>query len=292
MTKDQLLLQTTQAWSVPGEIDLGVGQPQDSLLPIDLLQRAAQKRLSSGDLYLLQYGTEYGDGYLRWVLAEFLTANYGCPVDPALLFVSNGNSQALDMLCTFIAKAGDTVFVEEPSYFLAHGIFRDHHLNLVGIPMDEDGMRIDALEEALTRHRPAFVYTIPAFQNPTGYTLSAERRQKLVDLSQQHNFLIVADEVYQLLNYSITPPKPMSAYIDSGTVISLGTFSKILAPGLRLGWIHAAQRLVQRLADASYVISGGGLNPFTASIVRTVVEEGWQQEHLAIYVAFMAGGSR
>jgi DNA-binding transcriptional MocR family regulator len=278
--RQKLITQTTQAWCAPGVTDFGVGQPQDALLPLELLHKAADKALSQGDLHPLQYGCEYGDGYLRLALADFLSDAYGIAVDPEPIFITNGNSQALDMVCTIFAKPGDTVFVEEPSYFLALDIFRNHHLKVVGIPLDQDGLIIEALEEALKIHRPAFLYTIPAFQNPTGFTLAVERRQRLVELSQQHNFLIVADEVYQLLNYTMTPPKPMAAYVESGTVLSLGTFSKILAPGLRLGWIQAAQPLIQRLSSAGYVISGGGLNPFASAMVRTVLEEGWQHEYL------------
>lgn len=278
--RQKLITQTTQAWSVPGVTDFGIGQPQDKILPLDILRAAANKELSKGDLHPLQYGSEYGDGYLRLALAEFLSNAYEIAVDPEPIFITNGNSQALDLVCTIFAKPGETVFVEEPSYFLALDIFRNHHLKIVGIPVDEQGLSIEALEEALKTHRPAFLYTIPAFQNPTGFTLSVERRQRLVELSQQHSFLIVADEVYQLLNYTVTPPKPMAAYVESGTVLSLGTFSKILAPGLRLGWIQAAQPLINRLASTGYVISGGGLNPFSAAIVRTVIEEGWQQQYL------------
>lgn len=279
--RQKLITQTTQAWAVPGVTDFGVGQPHDLILPLDILQKAAVKQLNSGARHPLQYGSEFGDGYLRLALAEFLSGAYGIPVDPEPIFITNGNSQALDMVCTVFAKPGDTVFVEEPSYFLALDIFRNHHLKIVGIPLDADGLSIEALEEALKMHRPAFLYTIPAFQNPTGFTLSVERRQRLLELSQQHNFLIVADEVYQLLNYTVTPPQPMAAFVESGSVLSLGTFSKILAPGLRLGWIQAAQPLINRLASTGYVISGGGLNPFTSAIVRTVIEEGWQQEYLA-----------
>ena len=278
--RQKLITQTTQAWCAPGVTDFGIGQPQDAILPLEILRKAADKELSKGELYPLQYGCEYGDGYLRLALAEFLSDAYGIPVDPEPLFITNGNSQAIDLVCTIFAKPGDTVFVEEPSYFLALDVFRNHHLNIVGIPVDSDGLIVEALEEALKTHRPVFLYTIPAFQNPTGFTLSEARRQRLVELSQQHNFLIVADEVYQLLNYTITPPKPMAVYIESGSVLSLGTFSKILAPGLRLGWIQASQGLINKLGSTGYVISGGGLNPFTGAIARTVIEAGWQQEYL------------
>jgi len=176
--------------------------------------------------------------------------------------------------------------VEEPSYFLALRILReDFRLNAVPIPSDENGLRMDALEEALAQQQPLFVYTIPAFQNPTGHTLSAQRREGLVALAHKHNFTIVADEVYQLLHYNATQPAPhpapLAARTESGRVLSIGSFSKILAPGLRLGWIQAAPELVQRFITCGLVDSGGGLNHFTSNLVRVALERGWQADYLA-----------
>jgi DNA-binding transcriptional MocR family regulator len=178
------------------------------------------------------------------------------------------------------AKPGDTIFVEEPSYFLALRIFRDHQLNIIGLPMDDDGLVVEALQEQLGRHKPVFLYTVPTFHNPSSVTLSTARREKLVQLSQQHNFLIVADEVYHLLAYSTTPPPPLASYTDVGTVLSLGSFSKILAPGLRLGWIQTGQALMDRLVTCGLLDSGGGLNPFTSGLVRSAIESGLQSNHL------------
>jgi 2-aminoadipate transaminase len=246
-------------------------------LPTELFRAAMTKGIEP---YPLQYGTELGDGYLRLSLAEFLTETYGVPCDPEPIFITNGNSQAIDLVCSVFAQPGDVVFVEEPSYFLALDIFRQHHLRIVGIPVDEHGLRIDALEAALTVEPPAFIYVIPTYQNPTGYTLPVERRERLVALATEHQFLIVADDVYHLLSYTASVPPPMAAYIDSGVVLSLGTFTKILAPGLRLGWIQAAMALIERLANAGFIVSGGGLNPFTSAIVTTLVEDGSLRNYL------------
>jgi DNA-binding transcriptional MocR family regulator len=178
-------------------------------------------------------------------------------------------------------RPGDTIFVENPTYSLALGIFADHRLNLVGLPMDENGVIIEAIEEELAHQTPAFLYIIPTFHNPTGRTLSADRRKQLVQLSQEHDFLIVADEVYQLLAYSGTPPAPMAKYTESTTVLSLGSFSKILAPGLRLGWIQTHPDLMNRLTTAGVISSGGGLNPFTSAIVQSAIELGLQEKQLS-----------
>jgi DNA-binding transcriptional MocR family regulator len=261
-------------------IDFGVGQPSPSLLPLSLLEKAAQHRLNRNDASLLAYGSQQGDGYFRIALARFLDEYYPIRVEPEQLFVTAGASQGLDLICTLFAKPGDTIFVEEPSYFLALRIFRDHQLNIIGLPMDDDGLVVEALQEQLGRHKPVFLYTVPTFHNPSSVTLSTARREKLVQLSQQHNFLIVADEVYHLLAYSTTPPPPLASYTDVGTVLSLGSFSKILAPGLRLGWIQTGQALMDRLVTCGLLDSGGGLNPFTSGLVRSAIESGLQSNHL------------
>lgn len=274
-------LLSTQIETPEGFIDLAIGQPGLSVLPMGVMRRAAQHRLAQEDRLLLNYGPDQGDGAFLQALANYLSRPYGFPVDPLSLMVTGGASQALNMLCTFFTQPGDTIFVEEPTYFTALLIFREHQLNIVSIPMDEHGLVVDALEEELNRHKPRFVYTIPAFQNPTGITLSLERRQRLVDLSLSHDFLIIADEVYQLLNFrDKLPPMPMAALIESDTVFSIGSFSKILAPGLRLGWIQAGPKLLDRLVDIKFIDSGGALNQFTSHIVRSVIELGLQEQYL------------
>ena len=282
-------MRTAQVNVPPGVIHFGVGQPGFDLLPIDLMQRAAEHRLGQGsDPALLQYGLEPGGDYFRQALAEFLSRGYGTAVSPDHLFTTNGISQALDTMCGLLTQPGDTIFVEEPTYFLALDIFRDRRLRVVPIPTDENGLIIEVLLDKLRTEKPVFLYTIPAFQNPSGATLSLSRRQKLVQLSQEYGFYILADEVYQLLDFADNPmavgtavPPPMGHICDSNTVFSLGSFSKILAPGLRLGWIEAAPILLDRLAATGLLQSGGGLNPFTAEIVRSALEQGWQDEFLA-----------
>ncbi len=274
-------IQTTQLDIPPGMIHLGIGQPDPSLLPLALMKNAAEHRLSHNDVSLLAYGAESGDGYFRLALARFLTAHYHKPVDADDLFVTAGASQGLDLICTLFTKPGETIFVEEPSYFLALNIFKDHGLNIIGLPMDEDGLMVEALEENLTQYNPAFLYTIPTFHNPSSITLSAARRERLVQLSQEHNLLIVADEVYHLLTYDTVPPQPLANYADTGTILSIGSFSKILAPGLRLGWVQANQALRHRLVRSGLLESGGGLNPFTSKLVQSALELGLQLDHLS-----------
>lgn len=263
---------TIQNLVPPDVIDLGLGDPSLPLLPLDLIREAAQLRLSQDDKSFLQYGAEQGDGYFRLALADFLTKGYGFDVTPESIFVTNGISNALDLICTLFTRAGDTIFVEEPTYFLALRIFADHHLKVISIDTDENGLILESLEGKLAEFQPQFLYLIPTFHNPTGATMPQERRERLVQLAKEHDFMIVADEVYHLLSYTQTLPKSFAAYIDVENVISLGSFSKILAPGLRLGWLQAHPAKIRRFNTCGLLDSSGGLNPFTSAIVGEVIK--------------------
>ena len=239
--------------SVPeGWIDFGIGQPHADILPLEQLAEAATHRFEQGDRNILQYGIEQGNDDFRISLAQFLSLQYRAAVNPDHLFITAGISQALDLICALHTRPGDTVIVEEPSYFLALRIFTDYGLKIIGTPIDENGLIIEALEEKLVKHKPIFIYTIPAFHNPAGVTLSASRREKLVRLSEKYDFFIIADEVYQLLAYLSIPPKPMTYYDTSDRVLSLGSFSKIPAPGLRLGWMQAKPSLLEPFIVCGY----------------------------------------
>ena len=275
--------------SIPeGIIDLGWGHPSPRLHPVDTLRRAAKIALADGAAVPLQYGATQGYGPLLHSLAEFLSAqeSYASTVSPDELFLTSGASQAIDHATTLFTQTGDTVFVEEPTYYLIQSIFEDHGLRVVGVPTDSEGMRTDALEAMLESPgvpRPKMLYIIPTYQNPSGSVLPAKRRRKLVELAQRHGFLVLADEVYNLLHYGEPPPPPIASFDDSdeGCVLSLGSFSKILAPGLRTGWIHARPPIIQRFATAGLTISGGGLNHFTSTLVHAVLEHGMLHDNIA-----------
>ncbi len=275
-----MTLPITQSQFSPDIIDLGAGEPDQSVFPLEMLRRAAEARFAQGDKSFLQYGIEQGDGYFRLALADFLSRGYGHPTNLENIFVTTGISSALDLLCTLFTQAGDIIFVEETTFFVAPRIFADHHLNIIPIAMDGNGLIIESLEENLKIHKPKFLYTIPIHHNPTGTTLTESRRARLIELAQQFDFLILADEVYQLLSYTDNPPKPFATHIDNENIISLGSFSKVLAPGLRLGWIQAHSKIIKRLITSGLLDSGGGMNPFTSAIIRGVIETGDLEKHV------------
>ncbi len=274
-------LPITQINFHPGLIDLGMGNPDFDLLPVDLLHKSAEEYFASHDPRPLQYGTEAGDGYFRKSLAEFLSTRYGSDVDPEHLFVTAGASSALDLICSLYTRSGDVIFVEEPTYFLALRIFEDHGLEAVPIPMDEEGLDIDVFEQKLADHTPKFIYTIPVFQNPSGITLSPGRREKLVQLAQRDDFLVVADEAYQFLTYSPVQPGSFAEYTrEVAQIISVNSFSKILAPGLRLGWMQAHSKVIERLSSCGLLESGGGMNPYSSALVRGLIKPGGLDDNI------------
>ena len=263
-----------------GTINLGIGQPSADLLPVDLIRDASQAFLDNAEPFELNYGVTQGDERFLESLAGFLTDGYGRVATPNELFVTGGNSQALDLVSTTFTQPGDTVFVEEPSYFLAFQIFRDHGLNIVGIPIDEDGLCVDALQHELKSHKPSLLYTIPSFHNPGGQSTTEERRRRIVELAAEHDFLIVADEVYQLLYFGDKPPAAYGTMAASERVLSLGSFSKILAPAMRLGWIQTSEQLRPKLMAAGFVNSGGSINHISSLIARQCIDNGTLASHI------------
>jgi len=263
-----------------GTINLGIGQPSADLLPVDLVRAASDAFFANAQPLELNYGVTQGDERFLDSLAGFLTKGYDSLANADELFVTGGNSQALDLVSSIFAKPGDTVFVEEPSYFLAFQIFRDHGLNIVGIPVDDDGLCVESLQHELESHQPAFLYTIPSYHNPGGQSTTAARREQIVALAKEHDFLIVADEVYQLLYYGAAPPPAYGTMTASEHVVSLGSFSKILAPGMRLGWIQTSRNLREELRSSGFVNSGGSINHISSHIVRQTIDSGSLDSHI------------
>ena len=257
-----------------GTINFSVGQPSADLLSLQLLRGACESFFACAVPLELNYGERQGDARFRAALAAFLRAAGDLSANPEGLMLTAGISQSLDFACSRFTRPGDTVFVEEPSYPYSFQIFRDHGLQIVGIPLDGHGMDLDRCERELARHRPKLLYTIPSYHNPTGQTLARERRERLVELSRKHGFIIAADEVYQLLHHGSAPPPSLGSMVAQGNVLSFGSFSKILGPGLRLGWIQTNPELMRTLMASGALVSGGNFNHFTSHVVRQLIEKG------------------
>lgn len=268
-----------------GIIELRAGHPDLALLPAAGLLQAAQVVLEREAPQALSYGAEQGPRCLIQQLSAWLERMEGEKPPSAQMMITGGASQALDMLCLLLTKPADIALVQSPTYHLALRVMHDHQLELVPIPSDEEGMRIDALEETLeSLHRrekqPRLLYLVSTFSNPSSTTLSVQRRQELAELARQYDLIVVEDDVYYQLWYDTPPPPPIYSLSASESIIRLGSFSKILAPGLRLGWMHASPEIVQRCVKSGVLDSGGGLGHFTAHIVAAFMELGLLDAHV------------
>ena len=177
------------------------------------------------------------------------------------------------------AKVGDYAVSESPTYYLAHQMFRERGLNLLEVPIEKDGMDINALEKLLEEHgdKIKLVYTVPVHHNPTGVTMSNEKREMLVALARKYDFKIIADEAYQLLNFRNTGILPLYYHDDpqDPRVFSVGTFSKIIGPGVKVGWIQAAPSLLKPLPGIGFINSGNNPVIFSSAAFGALHQEWW-----------------
>jgi len=263
-------------------VNFGVGQPSNSELPLDIIKTSCKHIQNISDFSLLQYGDIPGYKAFRTQLAQFLETQLSNSVEPDNLFITNGITGAVSLICSLYRKSINKIYVEEPTYFLMINIFKEFGFKVESIPMEDDGIDINILKSKLRKNpdEKAIVYTIPVFHNPTGITMSHQKRKLLSQMSLDYKFIILADEVYQLLNFSddFIPPPPL--YYYGGYTYSLGSFSKILAPSLRLGWIHTSYDMLEPLLKCGQLDSSGGINPFISRIVHNVIESGDMENYL------------
>ncbi|MFQ6053116.1 MAG: PLP-dependent aminotransferase family protein [Candidatus Bathyarchaeia archaeon] len=230
---------------------------------------------------MLQYGSNVGRGQLRAELSRFM-GGAGIEADPEReVLVTTGSQQALDLISRLFIDPGDVVVVGSPTYLQALSSFKQFGPEFSLVPVDEDGMNADALEAELKRlasegETPKLLYTVPSFQNPTSTVLTRERRLRMLELAEELDFLIVEDNPYGYISFMGPMPTPLKALDRSGRVIYMSTFSKIVSPGLRIGWIAAREEFVTKMAVAkgNVDICTDGLSQYVASelLSRGVVE--------------------
>jgi 2-aminoadipate transaminase len=235
----------------PEVISLAGGLPDTSTFPPDTFAAVAQRIATESCAKALQYGPTEGLDETKDCIAEVMGAE-GMRVDHEDMLVTTGGQQVLDLVTKTLIDPGDVVVAEGPTYPGAVPVFTAYQADVVQIDMDADGMRVDLLEEALDRldregRRPKFVYTVPSFQNPAGVTMSQPRRRRLVQVAHERELLVLEDNPYGLLRYEGDPPPPLLS-LDGGIyVMYLGTFSKILSPGIRLGWVVAPPPVLEKI---------------------------------------------
>ena len=287
-------LASVQAAGPPGTISFIYGLPDPATFPVDDLRRAADRVFRQRPELALQYGPEQGYGPLIDYLRAKLARDEGLELDRSQLMLCGGSSQALDHICTLFTEPGDEILVEAPTYHESIQLFRDHGLRALQITMDNGGLQIEALADRLEelerrrvrtgagpRNRAILLYVIPNFQNPSGITLGAERRRPLLALAERHNLLLTEDDVYRDMAYDGTVPPSLFALDGGRRVLRIGSFSKILAPGVRLGWLMGPRSHIQQLVGSGLRCMGGGANPLVANTLAEYCRQRRLEQHIA-----------
>lgn len=263
-------------------ISLAGGLPAPELFPIDEYRRAFEWILESDGAQALQYGPSEGYRPLRGLVAERM-GRFGMPSTADDVVITNGSQQALDLIGKIFLDPGDTVIVEKPTYLGAIQAFNQYQPRFLVVPMDEDGMIVDELERLLATNTGSrkikLIYALPNFQNPTGRSLSVARRTQLVQVASHYGVPIVEDDPYGELRFEGEPAPNLRSLDTDNTVIYLGTFSKILAPGFRLGWVVAGPEVIEAILHGK---QPADLHTGTAQQMATyeVAKDGFVDRHV------------
>ena len=248
------------------------GVPPPEAFPTDELGECFEAAIQNDTNVVLQYGQQPGYAPLR----EYLANEYG--VSEAEVLVGNGSLQLQDLVSAYLIGLGMAVYTEQPSYDRAITTFRRRGARVTGIPLEDDGISVERLEAALEREVPAFLYLVPDFQNPAGATLSLEKRRRVVELADRYGFWVIEDIPYRKLRYR-GEDLPLLREIDSSRVITMSSFSKLLSPGIRVGFMIAPEGLIQtvtRLGEDTY------LSPVlpTQAAVAEYLRRGWLEPNI------------
>ena len=235
----------------PGIISFAGGFPDSAMFDVDGIREASQKALTEEPGAALQYGATEGYQPLREQLAAFMGSKGVQDLAPEGLIVTTGSQQALDLLGKTLINPGDKVIVEGPTFLATIQCFRLYGAEVIAAPIDADGVQTHRLEQLIQEHKPKFVYLIPTFGNPSGATLSLERRKKVLELAVQYQTLVVEDDPYGDLYFDVASPPSLlalSAQVPGSRALlaHCGSLSKVLSPGLRVGWMIAPADLLAR----------------------------------------------
>src|SRR5262245_6646112 len=268
----------------PSVISLAFGAPAPDLFPAAGLLESAREALTDAPAWAvaLQYGQVQGNPILVAELTRKLEHEEGRSIAPEELAITNGSSQAIALAGQVLASPGDTCLIEAPTFMGTIRTIRFNGITAVPVPLDDEGLDLDALEATLRRLRaagtpPRFLYSIPTFNNPTGITMPVGRRRALLDLAVRYGVPVIEDDAYGDLRFAGAPVPALHALDRHGAVVRLGTFSKIVAPGVRLGFVLGDPALIQRLQPFK---SEGSTNGLTSLIVGTFMKSGRLAAHI------------
>lgn len=232
----------------PRIISFAGGLPAPELFPVTEMKAAVERAFDKHGRELMQYGAAKGVPALREWALHHVAEKEGVHGELENVLITTGSEQALDLVGKALVDPGDVVLVEQPTYLCAVDVFKSYGAHLVSVAMDDNGMRTDALEETLKAHPGSkLLYTVPNFQNPTGRTIPLERRQKMAELAAKYDLTILEDNPYGEIRFAGQHVPAVKSFDHDGHVCYMGTFSKTLAPGFRLGWIVADKQIIDKL---------------------------------------------
>lgn len=265
------------AQRAPGVIDLGQGWIGPDLYPRKALQRALRSIKLPPDL---DYADPRGDPRLRAIIAAEHERQHGARVDPAMVLVTSGGQQALDLITRSLLRPGDAIAIEQPSYYYSLPLFQSAGIRLLPLPTDEEGIEPNALLPLAQRHGLRLVLLNPTYHNPTTTTLSLGRRERLLALCRSLNIPVVEENGYGRLVLDGAPPPALHTLDRDGRVLYLDTLSKLIAPGLRLGWLIGPEPVIARLAEIKHQIDLG-LSVLTQLVAAEFLASSAWSEHLS-----------
>lgn len=232
----------------PEVVSLSAGNPSPEAFPIEEIKEISSRLLEENPIGVLQYSVTEGYPQLRETLKKYMKSHHNVGRDFDDILITTGAQQIMDLATKSLVNEGDVVITEAPSFIGSLNTFRSYNAKLVGVKIDDDGMNMEELEKALQNHKNArFIYTIPNFQNPSGITMSLEKRKKMYELAKKYNVLILEDNPYGDLRYSGEYIPCIKSFDDEGIVLYAGSMSKVISPGIRVAYVIAPKPIFQKM---------------------------------------------
>ena len=271
----------------PGIISFAGGNPSSDALPDEQCAELARDVLLSDGKRILQYGGT--EGYPPFVesLQAYLLEDYDFPVERQNILPLSGSTQGVDLICKAFLNPGDTVLVENPTFLGNMQTLRVYQQNLIPVESDDDGLMIDALEAAVKQHRPKMLYCIPTFQNPTGRTLAADRRKRIAEMAEEYGFLVIEDDPYRDLRYDGEVQPSIKHFDRSGHVVYMGSFSKLVSPGMRVGYMVGHEDII-----AKCTIAKQGSDLHTPLLTQAIIDQFLRRQLLHPHLHSILGAYR
>ena len=284
--KPNAIREILKSASDPDVISLSAGNPAPDAFPVEAIREISEKLLRENPIGVLQYGVSEGYQPLRDTLKAYLKEKHGIGGDNDELIIVSGAQQVMDLSAKSFLNEGDVLICEAPSFVGALNTFRSYNTELVGVTVQPDGMDMEELEKTLDENpRAKMIYTIPTFQNPTGRTLSLERRKKVAELAGRYGVIIAEDDPYRDLRYRGTDLPPIKSFDTEGWVVFMGSFSKVISPGLRVGYLAGDAGILRKCT-----VGKQSSDVHTANLNQAIVDQFLRRNLLPDHIARISAG--